>query len=201
MPETYLQRRAARLAFEALKREIVFGIVISTMLLAVGAWRYFIVVGANDTLWKGIAICGALGLIAAVVFPALWKGPEQLLAAVMRKLGGFLLGALLALVYVLLIAPVGWLVRRMKGLDPIYAWNGAAPAGMEGWHGKEVLYETNLGQAGKPNLLRRLLGVLRFFADRGHYVFLPVLILLIALGLVLFFVQTSALAPFIYTLF
>lgn len=201
MPTTYLARRAARLAHEALKREIIFGMVISTMLLAAGLWCYYIVVGANDRLWQAVAMLGAVGWLAALVFPVLWKGPEQLLGAVMRKLGGFLLGALLALVYGMLITPVGWLIRLVKGADPIYAWDGPAPAGMEGWQRKEVLFETNAGPAGKPNLLRRLLSVLRFFAERGHYVFLPVLIILIALGMVLFFVQSSALAPFIYTLF
>jgi hypothetical protein len=201
MANTYLKRREARLAFDELKREIIFGMVISTMMLSVGAWRYFIVIGANDILWGGIAALGALGLVAALVFPVLWKGPEGVLSAVMRRLGGVLLGALLALVYVLLIAPVGWLVRKMKGLDPIYTWDETVPAGMEGWHRKEVLFETNIGHTGKPNLLRRLLGVLRFFVGRGHYVFLPALVILIALGMVLFFVQSSALAPFIYTLF
>jgi hypothetical protein len=43
--------------------------------------------------------------------------------------------------------------------------------------------------------------VLQFFARRGHYVFLPTLLILLALSVVLFFVKSSALAPFIYTLF
>jgi hypothetical protein len=41
---------------------------------------------------------------------------------------------------------------------------------------------------------------LSFFAQRGHYLLLPVLLFLLLLGLILFFVQTSALAPFIYTI-
>jgi hypothetical protein len=199
--EGYLRRRATRLAFEELKREIIFGMVISTMMLAIGAWRYFIVIGADDALWRGIAILGAMGLVVAVVFPTLWKGPEVLLSAVMRKFGGFLLGILLSMVYILLFAPIGWWVRKTKGKDPIYSWDEAAPAGMEGWHSKESLFEINALGKGKPNLLWRMLEVLRFFARRGHYIFLPALIILIALGMVLFFVQSSALAPFIYTLF
>ena len=46
-----------------------------------------------------------------------------------------------------------------------------------------------------------LIGSLRFFADRGHYLLLPVLMALLTLGLLLFFVQGSVLAPFIYTIF
>ena len=48
---SYLERRAARLAFESLKKEIIFGMVISSLLLGIGTWRYFVVVGAND--WPG----------------------------------------------------------------------------------------------------------------------------------------------------
>jgi len=44
----YLARRQARLAVEELEREIVFGFVVSTILLVVGSWRYFMVVGASD---------------------------------------------------------------------------------------------------------------------------------------------------------
>lgn len=201
MANAYLKRREARLAVDALKRWIVFGMVISAMMLAIGAWRYYLVIGANDVLWRGIAILGALGFVAAVLFPVIWKGPEQALSKVMRKFGEALFAALLVLVYGLMIAPVGWLLRGIKGRDPIYAWDDKAPVGMEGWRGKEVLFETNSGRPGRPSLGRRLVGVLRFFVGRGHYVFLPALVILIALGLVLFFVQSSALAPFIYTLF
>ena len=81
-------------------------------------------------------------------------------------------------------------------------WDKAQPAGgLEGWHPKEVAFEVQVGRRGKPSLARRFLTVLQFFARRGHYIFLPTLIVLLALGVVLFFVKSSALAPFIYTLF
>jgi hypothetical protein len=63
------------------------------------------------------------------------------------------------------------------------------------------LYEVNVGRAGKLSAPKRFLDILTFFARQGHYLFLPTLVVLIALGMVLFFVKTSALAPFIYTLF
>ena len=43
--------------------------------------------------------------------------------------------------------------------------------------------------------------MIAFFFRRGNYVLLAIVILLVVLGLVLYFVQSSALAPFIYTLF
>jgi hypothetical protein len=201
MTNTYLERRESRLAFHALKREIIFGMVISTMLLGIGAWRYYVVIDATDALWGPIAVLGALGLLLAVVFPSFWRGPEKALSFVLRKVGGVLFTVLLTVIYAGLVSPVGWALRRIKGADPIYAWEGASPAGMEGWHPKEVLFEANVGRRGKPSLARRFVNVLQFFVRRGHFVFLPTLVILLALGMVLFFVKSSALAPFIYTLF
>ena len=40
-----------------------------------------------------------------------------------------------------------------------------------------------------------------FFYERGHYLVLPILAVLMVLGVILFFVQGSVLAPFIYTIF
>ena len=40
-----------------------------------------------------------------------------------------------------------------------------------------------------------------YFVRNGHFMLLPVVVFLLVAGLVLYFVKTSALAPFIYTLF
>jgi hypothetical protein len=197
----YLQRHDARIAREALKREIIFGLALSSLLLGLGLWRTLFVLDARDALWSTLAAVGAIGLLLAVVFPAAWIPAERTLSRAAKLIGGWLLSAILAVVYVLLVAPLGWLLRRLKGADPIYAWRESAPRAMEGWRRKEVLFETRVGQTGKPNVARRFLGVLQFFAARGHYVYLPTLVILMSLGLVLFFVKSSALAPFLYTLF
>jgi len=197
----YLQRRNARVALAQLKREIIFGMVVSSIMLGTGTWRYYIVVGVNDALWSIVAALGALGLLVTLILPWLWKSPEAGLTAIVRRVGGALFAVLLALVYGLLIFPVGWMLRRIKGADPVYSWESEMPLGMEGWHPKEVVFELNAGSHKKPNLLRRFVNVLQFFARRRHYVFLPTLVILLALGMVLFFVKASALAPLIYTLF
>jgi len=202
MGTDYLARRSARLALEALKKEIVFGMVISSMLLAVGTWHRYLVVGANDPLWATVAVVGVLGWCVTLVLPSLWKGPEYALGLAMRKLGAWLFAVVLTALYVAFVVPVGWLLRRTSGTGPIVAWDNpeAIPRG-EGWRAKEVTFEARIGGRGKPNLARRFLAVLQFFARRGHWLFLPLLVVLLALGIVLFFVKSSALAPFIYTLF
>jgi hypothetical protein len=197
----YLARREARLAVEELKREIIFGFVISTILLVIGTWRYFLVVGASDLVSLGLAAAGALGILLTLILPSAWRRPESWLGTALRAIGGFLFTVLLTLVYGLLVTPVGWVLRTMKGSDPLYSWTSAPPEGMEGWRPKQVLYEANIGQRANLSVARRFIKVLQFFASQGHYLFIPTLLLLLVLGMILFFVKSSALAPFIYTLF
>ena len=72
--------------------------VVSSMMLGTGTWRYFIVVGANDALWSVVAALGALGLLVTLILPWLWKSPEKPASAVVRRVGGALFAVLLALV-------------------------------------------------------------------------------------------------------
>ncbi len=197
----YLARRQARLSLDALKRDIVFGFVVSCILLAVGLWNYFLVVGATDDLWRVVAGLGAFGIVLTLVYPSAWAPPQSALAALVRTIGSVLFAVLLSMIYALLVTPLGCLLRMIKGDRPIYQWVDYPPSAMEGWHTKEVLCETNQGASGRPNLVRRFIHVIEYFASRGQYLFLPTLVILLSLGLVLFFVKTSALAPLIYTLF
>ncbi len=198
---SYLARRQARLALDALKRDIVFGLVISGMMGAVGLWHSYFVVGGMDWPWLALSWLGAVGILVSLILPSAWSLPQKGLGALVRGVGGALFGVLLGLVYVLLITPLGWLLRRIKGDAPIYQWSDRPPRAMEGWHPKEVLFETGQGVGRRPGGIAGFVHVIEFFARRGHYLFLPTLVILTALGLVLFFVKTSALAPLIYTLF
>lgn len=198
----YLERRASRMSLESLKREIVVGIVLSSIFLVTGLWHYFIRVGTSENAALLLIWMGILGSATTLVVPSFWKLPERALGYVLRRVGGALFALLLCVVYGGLFAPVGWLLRRTRGSDPIYSWNDVeAHDGREGWRVKEVVFELRSATQRKANLLRRFVDVLHFFVKRGHYVFLPAVVILLALGLALFFVKSSALAPFIYTLF
>lgn len=199
---SYLARRSERLAFEDLKKMTIFGIAISTMFAVIGGWNYFFVIKANDLLFGTMAVAGVLGWIVTLVLPSLWTMPERALGFLMRKVGGAVFAVLLTIVYGVLFVPVGMALRKFSGSGPIATWDAAPPAaGLEGWQPKEVVFEAQIGRVGKANLLRQFVGVVQFFVRRGLYIFLPTLIALLAAGLALFFVKSSALAPFIYTLF
>jgi len=199
----YLERLAGRRARHLLRSQIVFGLLVSSLMLLVGSVNYFLVVGAKDVLWKGIMIFGAGGVILTVVFPSAWSLPERTVRRLSRAIGNFVFVILLTLIYFVLFWPVGKLMRVSKGSHPIYAWKSDPPDGMEGWTPKETIVML-ADLSGSRRALRMMvlpMIVLGFFIRRRHFVLVPVLVVLVILGLLLFFVQSSALAPFIYTLF
>lgn len=194
---SFLARRQARAASRELTQMLVLGYVLGFLALGVGAYRYFITPDASDALWKAVAWAGAASILATLVAPMLWRGPERVLQRAGNWVGQRIMGAVLLLVYYALFWPVGALMRATQGSHPIYRWDGAALAGMEGWRKKDLPGDIGGTRKGRVGVF----SVVTFFVRRGHYFLIPVLLLLVSIGIALFFLQTSALAPFIYTLF
>jgi hypothetical protein len=113
----------------------------------------------------------------------------------MRRSGALTLGAL----YFGLITPLGWAVR--SGLQERFLeWRSDDDRPQPTWTVK-VLSSDAAEHQHKRSLLRAVVGVLQHFHRRKLYWVLPFLAIVLALGMALFFVKGSALAPFIYTLF
>ena len=201
--DNFLIRRKLREESRALTQQLVLGLGIGFILLAVGGYKYFISLNVWDDFWYGAMWLGGVAIVATLLAPFIWRGPEAALRIFGNFVGHGVMNLILATVYFLLIWPVGAFLRATKGLHPIYYWNVAPSADMEGWHDKKLPMDLPTSATGFIGNRRRtgMLSVLVFFARRGHIIFLPVLLLLVSLGVALFFLQTSALAPFIYTLF
>ncbi len=202
--KNFLARRKLREESRALTQQLVLGFGIGFILLVVGAYKYFISVGAWDALWLGAMWAGGFSIAMTLMMPFVWRGLEGLLRKFGNWLGHGVMTAILTIVYFLLIWPVGALLRASKGQHPIYHWDVKPHTGMEGWLDKKLPHDLPGSGRRDDGVSRRRTGmvsVLVFFARRGHIIFLPLLLLLVSLGIALFFLQTSALAPFIYTLF
>lgn len=202
-PQGYLQRRHQREAWISLKQQIGFGYIVSGFLFIFGGLKAAIVFTLNDPVWLTMMWIGAAGILVTLVFPSAWALPERMF----RKLAGFIghvvFSILLTALYIIFFLPVGIVLRGFRGRDPIYAWREEPPGKREGWHAKVVdtVGDTHSATQNVRHTLLQPFFVLTFFIQRGQYLIIPALILMLALGLLLFFVQTSPLAPMIYTLF
>jgi hypothetical protein len=195
----FLERHRARTLLSEMKRHAAFGVAISTVAIGVGAWRYFFVVGANDTFWLGCMIAGVAGMLVARVFPAAWSLPEKYASRLLQKAGSLLFLLLLSMLYFAVVTPVGMAMRRRLGGAPA-RWSGRPPEVGTVWVPKGR-GAARAQPAARRSLFRNAMDVMSYFHSNGHYVLMPFIVIVLSLGLLLFFVKSSALAPFIYTLF
>lgn len=198
----YRARRELRAASRRLTQLLVFGYGIGAIVLAIGSYNYLFAAAGRTPASKATAIAGAALLLLTLAAPFAWALPERLLRRAGNWIGHGAMTIVLVIVYFAFFWPVGALLRRLKGPDPVYEWRILPPPGMEGWRTKELPPDVASADApGRGPGRIGLFTVLAFFARRGHYLLIPALLVLVSLGIALFFLQTSALAPFIYTLF
>jgi hypothetical protein len=195
----YLRRREDRRLAHELRRLTVLGLLLGGLLSGFGFWNAYLAPARVEVAWHVMLWLGLAVVLLTLVVPQLLAPVERGMRWVGSTLGGALLHGALAAVYALVIVPVGVALRWVRGPAPICSWTTAPRrAGAEGWRPK--LLAVPAREEGPPRRVG-LGAVLRFFVRHGGIVFLPAVIVLAAFGIALYFVKTSALAPFIYTLF
>lgn len=198
----YLKRLHARREATDLKRQILFGIGVGWILALYSAFQYLFVIGANDPLWRVLMYVGFGVILIALVVPTACQPVERAWMWAGGWIGRIVFGAVLTMVYLVVVAPLGLLLRWRKGSHPFYSWAERPRDGAEGWIPKEILEEDRTPAIGGLSLPLVLpVRVMGYFAQAGLVVYLPLVFVLLSLALVMFFASTSALAPFIYTLF
>lgn len=206
----YLRALGERRAAERIKHLAGFGLVVGGICLLVGGSFLWREVGLREFwgfwawLWVMLVGLGVVLAISAVLAPALLQGPYRAWMALGHFQGRVVMVVLLTIIYGLIITPLGFFVRCVRGPRQFLAWDaGARPPRHSGWqllatHPVESTCEPGHRRRSLPELL---LSTLQFFHARGQHLALPVIALLLILGLILFFANGSVLAPFIYTLF
>ncbi len=196
----YLRRRENRRFEHSLKSLTVLGLVLGGVMTFVAFYKLYLVQAEWIVLYRVFEIVGPLLLLVAIAVPQLLEPVEKVLRAVGSTVGEWILKAILLIVYFLIMTPTGYAIKALSGTAPIFAWRDSPPTELEGWRDKTV--NTQVRMTGERDGRRTsLFGVIRFFISRGKILLLPAVIILVAFGVVLYFVKSSALAPFIYTVF
>ena len=200
----FLARRQSRQNSRELTQMLVLGIGISFIAMGVGLYKYFFTPNSFDSFWLGVSWFGLIALIVTLIFPFCWQVLEKILRKIGNVIGHILLTAILSIIYFLVIWPVGAIMRAKNGTDPIYTWLDKKPDNMKGWILKQLPNDiANISERSHSSGKHRtgLYSTVRFFVKSGNYFIIPVFLLLATIGIILFFLQTSVIAPFIYTLF
>ncbi len=200
---SYLQRLKQRRQLADLKEQIVFGLTLGCIMTLLGGFHYFFVAGTSDRLWQWMFCLGIALISLSIVLPAAITIIQKPLQAATQKIGELLFSLILILNYFLLILPVGILLRRIQTKNSFYTWKHKLLTETSGWMDWKSQEPIKVLQRDvkKRSLMLQFAWVIAYFFRNGHYLLIPALLLLAVLGLIMFFIKASALAPFIYTLF
>lgn len=197
--DAYTEARAARLLLDDVRRSAAFGQIIGTAAGLYGWFGYTIGTAHSDAFYLTFCALGAIMLAAGLVWPLCLAKPAAVFQNVMGKFGHLIFSALLAVIYVVLLTPPARLARSSLRFPAVEWQPGDTPPGV-GWQRRSATARMTDGNGGS-GLLGTVVRILRHFVRHGQWFLLPLLVLLLALGVLLFFAQTSVIAPFIYTLF
>jgi hypothetical protein len=203
MMNGYLIRVRERVQTLALKRQIVLGLVGGWLLLAIGSFRLFYVVNARTITCQILLVAGAVLFLLGLLRPQALGRFESGIRISTGFIGKTIFAIVLSFVYVALVTPVGLVWRVARGTRPFFAWAGDTAPTVEGWVAKQAVDDDrNVSHdAVRRSLITQPFVIVGYFIRHGHFILIPVVLFLLSIGLILFFVKSSALAPFIYTLF
>lgn len=193
----FLSEGRERRFVHSLKRQTVLGLTLGCFVLAYALAHLYFVPTQHEVLQWLLVALGLSLLLAAIIVPQSLAPIERVLHAVGSFVGENVLKASLILVYFVIMTPIGAAMRAVRGTAPIHSWTGKAPPGLEGWRSKSLTSLVRDGKASRTSFV----SILDYFVKGGKIIFLPSLVILLGLGMALYFVKTSVIAPFIYTLF
>lgn len=196
----YLQQRTQRLRYEKLKQCAAFGLVLGVGFSLYGAIGYSTGLAFADEYYVIFMCVGLLLLGVGLGYPVLLDVPSAVFRVVAGKLGHYIFQLLLTVIYYVLLTPLALLRAKESAHAPFLSWDTAANSRGYGWGPKQTRTIVH-GGTGSATLTGTFYAILVYFARHGRWFLLPLLVVLLSLGLLLFFAQTSVFAPFIYTLF
>jgi len=201
---SFLKRKKTREVCKALKGTALFGMVCGLILFFSGGIKLIFSSNPYIAVWQALFFLGLALFLTALIIPSSLKKFESGFVQVAHCIGKVIFGAILTLIFYFLLCPVGLILRWVKGLQPFYRWQGAQiPDITSAWQKKITVVDHRLASTSAKRLpvLLQIFAVISYFIKHGHYIYLPILLILLILGLLLFFLKSSSLAPFIYTIF
>ncbi|MEG2172533.1 MAG: DUF5989 family protein [Desulfovibrionaceae bacterium] len=197
----YLHELTARRALETTKQHIMFALLIGFAATLYGGLGYLAGTVLPDALYALICALGLVLLAIGLLRPHLVAGVSAGFRAVTGKFGHCIFNLLLGAVYFLVFYPIAMFWRHVLKKAFYHTWERGEQGPRAVWRSKTVQTLVHVAGQKQKSLVGNAYEILCYFARHGNWMLLPVLALLLFLGIIMFFAQTSSLAPFIYTLF
>jgi hypothetical protein len=199
----YQRKLNERRAMAQLKEEAVFGLLGGLILLVWGFVGYLDNSGFLEKVFIGIMLAGGLLFLLGLIFPSLLYYPKQGFFVLGNYIGRIIFSVLLGIIYIIFVLPIGAIMARKRQDYLLIQWDerfeaAGVDSALSSW--QDIACGT-----GSPTRLKgfmySIFRLFAYFTVRRHFILLPLLCILLLLGLLFFFISSTVIAPFIYTLF
>lgn len=195
MTNIYLQERKIRENRKCYRDNVLFG-MLGGVFFAFLSFLQFLRAGKGwDILWAAVFVFAILLFMITLIYTPIVEPIKNGFMKVGNAVGNLIFKLLLIIIYIVFFIPAGKLMDKRK--YEFYSWETGL-SNARGFIDREKIYKPDSDYSDKNISLYR---VISFFMERKQFIMLPALIILLALGIVLFFLSSTVVAPFIYTLF
>jgi len=205
LTNSYLQKKKQHEAYEDQKGEIVFGFIGGTIILLSGILNNWPVYGSFNLYAVMSIVFIAIGLcllLLGFIAPALLKWPYKGFVSIGKKIGEAIFLVLLAVIYFIMVIPVGLIMRKKRRSLGFFTWNGDYPYEEKAFEKIGTGGEKDIDSAIKSPFLKNIYKFFGTLVRNKRFFLIPAAVILVLVGLILFFAASNIVFNFfIYTLF
>lgn len=189
--EEYAQKQKVR----AINESSWFCMVWAMLLMLTGTYASLCTQGLVCILCSIAALAGLALFLVGIVLPLKLYRPIKAIQAACSLFGNAVLRVFLFPLYLL-----------MSLINALRHKKYTEKHGFKNWEDRDRVQSSFCDfshanpEQNKNSVLRTVISVLGFFAANGMYIVIPVIILLLIIGAVMFFVSSNAVFSFVYTL-
>lgn len=192
MIDSYINRRLKSNLSKKQWENFWFGLCLGLVLILIFSIRYLTSVKdlTNDDFFLVGMSLGAVFVLASIIYPNLLEPIRKLFYFISNILIKVLFSILLTVIYFLFVFPFSFIIKSKQKIEKNDSTN------FVDYSCQETFINVN-----KNSFLYQIARIFKFFINENYFIFIPLLIVLIIISIILVFVQSSAIAPFIYTIF
>jgi len=205
LTDSYMKNKKQREEYEEQKGEIIFGFFGGTVILLAGIMNSWPVYGSLNLYAVVSLVFIAIGLcllLIGFIAPALLKLPYKCFVFIGKKFGEAVLLIFLAVIYFIMVIPVGFILRRKRRSLGFFTWNGDYPYEEKAFEKIRTDGGKDINSTIKSPFLKNIYNFFGTLVRNKRAVLIPAAIVLVIIGLILFFAASNIIFNFfIYTLF
>lgn len=192
MIDNYIIKKQKRIKASKEKDNYIFGFCFGLFIVLINI--YFFLTTPDIKIFNIInlsfILLGVIFILLAIIYPnSLDFIHNKILKKLINCIGKIIFSILLIFIYFILVLPVGLIIKRKERKNNKQSNTNFYSC-----------TDINNFQNRKKGIYN-ILQVFRLFANERYALMIPIIIVLIIIGLLLIFVQSSVITPFIYTLF